>query len=502
MSFSVRSAVSTAVLLFAASVVAQTTTPPPSTASVATPTITAVSDCHAHQTVNWCMYGTEEYQIVGPTATEEFQAEYTDCHTHGSETFCVDNAGEDVQVLVEGAAETGTATSDPSAESTTAPAGTGEHCHFHAGVEHCTSEPEEESPVEPAGAEEHCHSHAGVEHCTGGSGSQEANCDAPTRDYNVKLRVGLLFVILVTSGIGVFTPVLTTRFNLIGHDNIIFVILKQFGTGIVISTAFIHLFTHAHLMFGSDCLGELQYEGVTSAIFMAGLFLSFVVDYLGARFVQWRQNKRVGSNAEVAAAGTDNKSATGSASSPTPDHDFNRSHGLPHAHGPMREATPMEEKINVMNLEAGIIFHSILIGITLVVASDSFFVTLFIVILFHQMFEGIALGTCIAELPKAAASTLQKCIMAGIFMLITPVGMAIGIGVLDQFNGNDPSTIVAIGTLDALSAGILAWVGIVEMLARDWMHGKLLSASFLRSAIAMFALISGLLLMSVLGKWA
>lgn len=143
-----------------------------------------------------------------------------------------------------------------------------------------------------------------------------------------------------------------------------------------------------------------------------------------------------------------------------------------------------------------------MIGITLVVSGDSFFITLFVVILFHQMFEGIALGTCIAELPKAAASTLQKCIMGSVFALITPIGMAIGIGVLNQFNGNDPSTIIAIGTLDALSAGILAWVGIVEMLARDWMHGKLLSAGFVRTICAMVALIAGLIIMSVLGKWA
>jgi zinc transporter 1/2/3 len=142
------------------------------------------------------------------------------------------------------------------------------------------------------------------------------------------------------------------------------------------------------------------------------------------------------------------------------------------------------------------------IGITLVVAGDSFFITLFIVIIFHQMFEGMALGTCIADLPPAAAGTLQKFIMGGLFTLITPIGMAIGIGVLDHFNGNDPSTIVAIGTLDALSAGILAWVGLVEMLARDWMSGSLMHAGPLRTSLALFALICGMVLMSVLGKWA
>lgn len=118
------------------------------------------------------------------------------------------------------------------------------------------------------------------------------------------------------------------------------------------------------------------------------------------------------------------------------------------------------------------------------------------------MFEGIALGTCIADLPKAAAGTLQKLIMAGTFALITPIGMAIGIGVLDHFNGSDPSTLIAIGTLDALSAGILAWVGIVEMLARDWMSGKLMNAGLIRTLSAMSALVAGLILMSVLGKWA
>lgn len=422
------------------------------------------------------MVGTDEYQVVGPTKTEEMEAKYTDCHPHGVNLYCVDASGDDVQILVDSA----------EGEGETTP--TDEH------------DGHSEESAEPASTEEHCHSHAGVEHCVGGDATEEVNCDATNRDYNIPLRVGLLFVILVTSGIGVFSPILTTRFNLLSQNNIIFVILKQFGTGIVISTAFVHLFTHAQLMFGNQCLGVLQYEGTTAAVFMAGLFLSFVVDYLGARFVQWRQNKRVGSSSEVP-AGNDDKS-TGTSASPTPENEFMRSHGLLHAHGHVHTATPMEEKINVMNLEAGIIFHSILIGITLVVASDSFFITLFIVILFHQMFEGIALGTCIAELPKAAASTLQKLIMAGVFALITPIGMAIGIGVLNQFNGNDPSTIVAIGTLDALSAGILAWVGIVEMLARDWMHGKLLNAGLVRTVCAMFALVSGLVLMSVLGKWA
>jgi zinc transporter 1/2/3 len=110
-------------------------------------------------------------------------------------------------------------------------------------------------------------------------------------------------------------------------------------------------------MFSNKCLGTLQYEGTTAAVFMAGLILSFLIDYLGARFVQWRLSKHVGGPEAVVAAGSDKSGSTSASASP--EHEFNHSHGLPHAHGSMRAATPMEEKINVMNLEAGIIFHSI-----------------------------------------------------------------------------------------------------------------------------------------------
>jgi solute carrier family 39 (zinc transporter), member 1/2/3 len=38
-------------------------------------------------------------------------------------------------------------------------------------------------------------------------------------------------------------------------------------------------------MFGNECLGELTYEATAAAVAMAGIFLSFLVEYLGHRFV-------------------------------------------------------------------------------------------------------------------------------------------------------------------------------------------------------------------------
>jgi zinc transporter 1/2/3 len=140
------------------------------------------------------------------------------------------------------------------------------------------------------------------------------------------------------------------------------------------------------------------------------------------------------------------------------------------------------------------------IGLTLVVAGDSFFLTLFAVIVFHQMFEGIALGTLIAALKST--SLMKKLMMATAFAIITPISMGIGIGVVKHFNGNDRATLIAIGTLDAFSAGILVWVGLVEMWAKDWIHGPLAKSNAVTTILALVSLMFGVGVMSLLGKWA
>lgn len=189
------------------------------------------------------------------------------------------------------------------------------------------------------------------------------------------------------------------------------------------------------------------------------------------------------------------------------------------------------------------------IGITVVVASDQYFAGLLAVIVFHQMFEGIALGSRIASVghnvrnlaaahshahslptgaePKNGSETdggvisenssapstsssgwktlsmPKKLIMGVGFAITTPIGMAIGTGVIKTFNGADKRTLIALGTLDAVSAGILLWVGLIDMWAADWMFGgELAEAGFGTTLSAGLALVAGLILMSVLGKWA
>ena len=255
----------------------------------------------------------------------------------------------------------------------------------------------------------------------------------------------------------------------------------------------IQLYTHANLMFTNDCMGELEYEATTSAVVMAGIFLSFLVEYVGHRVIMARTSKAPATAPEAPEPASKNEQGAQQHSQATAFAQLGHSHGDP---------SQPNTKFSVLVMEAGVLFHSILIGITLVVAGDSFYRTLLVVIVFHQFFEGLALGARIAMLPGGIFP--GKAIMATAFALITPVGMAIGLGVLHSFNGNEKSTLVALGTLDALSAGILVWVGVVDMWARDWVieGGEMTEAGMGRVAIGGIALIAGLVLMSLLGKWA
>ena len=273
-------------------------------------------------------------------------------------------------------------------------------------------------------------------------------------------------------------------------------------------------------MLSNECIGTLSYESTAGAIAMAGIFIAFVVEYISQRIVRHRSLPQVSDQTEVSSAEGSGKGQQGPVSKT-----------LGHHHG----GGLVNSKISVLIAEAGIIFHSIrehppaqpplpltknpiryqsltsnsptssVLGLTLVVAGDSVYITLFVVILFHQFFEGLALGSRIACLsPETTKMFPTKIVMALAYAVITPIGMAIGLGVLNTFNGNDPATVIAIATLDALSAGILLYAGVVGMLAKDWIvdGGELVDSDMVRTLVSGLALVAGMMLMGVLGKWA
>jgi zinc transporter 1/2/3 len=140
-----------------------------------------------------------------------------------------------------------------------------------------------------------------------------------------------------------------------------------------------------------------------------------------------------------------------------------------------------------------------MIGVTLGASSGAGWTTLFIVICFHQFFEGAALGARIALL--FWISRLRAILMSLGFILITPIGIGIGIGVRQVFSQNGKASLLSVGILNAISAGILLYTAF-KLLAHDFVDGPLRHAPASKVGPAIGALVVGLIGMSVLGKWA
>ena len=108
-------------------------------------------------------------------------------------------------------------------------------------------------------------------------------------------------------------------------------------------------------MFANPCLGRLKYEATTSAIVLAGLFLSFLIDYVGQRVISCRAAKATscsnGNDLEHIQA---QRAAQGQEPGSDPS-TSNIKEAADHGHATLADP---EDKLSVLTLEAGIIFHS------------------------------------------------------------------------------------------------------------------------------------------------
>ena len=160
-------------------------------------------------------------------------------------------------------------------------------------------------------------------------------------------------------------------------------------------------------------------------------------------------------------------------------------------------------------LELGIVFHSVLIGLTLAVAGDEFR-TLYAVLVFHQTFEGLGLGSRLAVVPwpKRARSLLStlSCGLLGSqaegvrrkhasltpyvlaigYALSTPVALAIGVAVRESLVMEGQTALLVQGSFDSISAGILIYTGLVELMAHEFMFSGVMRRARLRVVMAAF----------------
>ncbi|GAA5833375.1 hypothetical protein JCM9279_001506 [Rhodotorula babjevae] len=369
-------------------------------------------------------------------------------------------------------------------------------------------------------------------------------------DGNLGLRVGAIFLILVTSGCGTLFPVLARRTRL-RISEYVYNSFKYFGSGVIIATAFIHLLAPAFDALGSDCLtGAWTEYDWAPAIAMASVFGIFLLELIATRmgrsFLQKRGLKEhdphkvrgndvvghtghgthappsgtatglasAGAAPAVAGAGTgDSIEAVKSRDAVVVQQQGDLeagSEGKPHAHGHAHDGEDDDDElqesavaqiIGVAILEAGVLFHSFVIGLTLAVSDN--LGPLLAVLTFHQTFEGIGLGSRLSVLPLPRKYNYVPIVAALVYACTTPLGIAVGLGIRTTYNPESAVASIVAGTLDATSAGILLWAGLVECLAHDFVFSAAMAeASNGEVTFAVFFLLLGAGLMALLGRWA
>jgi zinc transporter 1/2/3 len=156
----------------------------------------------------------------------------------------------------------------------------------------------------------------------------------------------------------------------------------------------------------------------------------------------------------------------------------------------------------VFILEFGVIFHSIFIGLTLAVAGDEF-VVLYIVLAFHQTFEGLGLGSRLATTRWPKNKWWVPWVLGSLYVITTPLSVAVGLAVRTTFAPGSNSILLVNGIFDSISAGILLYTGLVELMAHEFMFNQEMRKASIGMVLGAFGCMCfGAGLMALLGKWA
>lgn len=363
------------------------------------------------------------------------------------------------------------------------------------------------------------------------AGEEPVLCEtANDYDGRMGLRISSIFVILIGSMWGAVFPIFAKRMRSRFVPQWVFFVAKYFGSGVIVSTAFIHLLAPANEALTNPCLtGVIVAYPWVEGIALMVVFVMFFIELMTMRYANFgghdhahehKEHKDDASHPDASTQSNinlnDRKSqdpeAAVSAVNPhlrgedhlghQRDHVANSDAGSDwEARGWVPE-TYSVQLTAVFILEFGVIFHSIFIGLTLAVAGEEF-ITLYIVLVFHQTFEGLGLGTRLAEVPWPASKRWTPYLLAMGYGISTPVAIAIGLGVRESFAPESRTTLLVNGVFDSISAGILIYTGLIELMAHEFMFSPYMQKGPVSRTLKAFTLmVMGAGLMALLGFWA
>ncbi|KAI0048134.1 Zinc/iron permease [Auriscalpium vulgare] len=435
-------------------------------------------------------------------------------------------------------------------------------------------------------------------------------------ETKLSVRIGMMAVIFCVSLFAASFPTVSKRVKYLHIPRIVFFVGKHFGTGVILSTAFVHLLQDAfESLLDPEVQRETSVGHWTGFILLVSLLLIFFIEYSSTSFVDYlhsypsapsspkletsntplpplsestpllavpvsapaspsarrhsiaslqdpahahhenleifqghhrheprlahaehHEYPRRGSvlllDAELGVSPGDviKPALSQDGHAPRPQHNV-PGHGHQHRHAHLDLESLAEEDnddedcssdaaaaaakleigrkrqvVGILVLQFGIMIHSLVIGLTLAIASGADFTSLVAAIVFHQLFEGLSLGIRIAGLPAPRDPSRGwlwlKPVLALLFAVTTPAGITIGLLTFGVGSGSGGVRLKLIeGLMSAISAGMLIYAACVEMLAGDFvLDPTLWRAGVARQLTALGSLLAGAAGMTLLGS--
>ncbi|EGP90848.1 uncharacterized protein MYCGRDRAFT_88667 [Zymoseptoria tritici IPO323] len=371
----------------------------------------------------------------------------------------------------------------------------------------------------------------------------------PSEPYNLPLHIGGLFIILTVSATACTLPLIALRVPFLRIPSSALFAFRHFGTGVLIATAFVHLFPTAFINLTDPCLPEFfteTYPAFAGAVALAAVFVITIVEMVfspGRSLCSGPSQGEVGALeaavvGDVRSAEVDEDEITPAQTTPQFGRTRSgRTHRRPSLlptnqtstyepkandeairpssdsltsslHKPSPEQARQKLILQATLLELGILFHSLFIGMALAVATGHDQIVLLIAITFHQTFEGLALGSRIASIPPPSPATPSTSsprpwIMAALYGCTTPLGMAVGIGTRNLYDPSSAFGLVLVGTTNAVSSGLLTYTSLVDLLSEDFLTDASWRVLRGRRRVGAVGLVGfGAFCMSLIGAWA
>ncbi|KAJ8749763.1 hypothetical protein K2173_012314 [Erythroxylum novogranatense] len=314
-----------------------------------------------------------------------------------------------------------------------------------------------------------------------------------------RLKFISIFVIFFTSVLGISSPVLLARFfqGKPFYDKAILVI-KCFAAGVILSTALVHVLPDAYAALG-DCQvapkhpwKDFPFAGLVTLI---GALLSLLVDVTASAHMEGHGGSHGGAS-EYSLVET----REGLAGKKVGELQ-NAELGLQRSEKD-EDLIKLKQRLVSQVLEIGIIFHSVIIGVTMGMSQNQCTIRPLVAALaFHQIFEGMGLGGCIAQAGFGFGTVAYMCFL---FSVTTPMGIVLGMIIfsLTGYDDSNPNALIMEGLLGSLSSGVLIYMGLVDLIAVDFFHNKLMSSAPSLKKISYVALTIGSAFMSILALWA